>query len=125
MTTSLTSNLPVLVSARPLTHAPRVELADSAADWDEYVAHHPRATMYHLHAWKTVAERVYGMHAPFLVARDTAGGPIRGVLPLVRVPRPFAAYLTTGKANEHAELWQLRGFGMDDITEAFRTVRQL
>ena len=34
----------------------------------------------------------------------------------------LAAYLTTGKANEHAELWQLRGFGMDDITEAFRTV---
>jgi len=34
----------------------------------------------------------------------------------------LAAYMTTGKVNEHAELWQLRGFGMDDITDAFRTV---
>lgn len=34
----------------------------------------------------------------------------------------LAAYLTTGKENEVASLWQLRGFASDDIREAFRSV---
>lgn len=34
----------------------------------------------------------------------------------------LAAYLITGKDNEHAELFQLRGFASDDIREAFRSV---
>jgi len=34
----------------------------------------------------------------------------------------LAAYLTTGKDNERATLWQLRGFASDDIREAFRSV---
>jgi hypothetical protein len=34
----------------------------------------------------------------------------------------LAAYLTTGKASERAELWELRGFGMGTIADAFRTV---
>jgi FemAB-related protein (PEP-CTERM system-associated) len=93
---SLTSNLPLLVGTRSLVRGPHVEVADSARAWDAYVSRHPLATIYHLHAWKTVAETVYGMRAPFLVARDVKGGAIRGVLPLVRVPRPFATYLTTG-----------------------------
>lgn len=76
--------------------APIVELADSAGAWDDYVSRQPGATLYHLFAWKTVAEEGYRMRAPFLVARDGPGRPIRGVLPLVRVPRPFAPYLTSG-----------------------------
>lgn len=34
----------------------------------------------------------------------------------------LAAYLITGKENERATLWQLRGFASDDIREAFRSV---
>ena len=34
----------------------------------------------------------------------------------------LAAYLTTGKENEKATLWELRGFASDDIREAFRSV---
>ncbi len=34
----------------------------------------------------------------------------------------LATYLTTGKDNERATLWQLRGFASDDIVEAFRSV---
>lgn len=34
----------------------------------------------------------------------------------------LADYLTKGKDNERATLWQLRGFASDDIREAFRSV---
>ncbi len=84
------------VRPAPVGSAPLVELADSAAAWDAYVSAQPEATLYQLFAWKTVAETAYRMRAPFLVARDGPGQPIRGVLPLVRVPRPFAPYLTSG-----------------------------
>jgi hypothetical protein len=35
----------------------------------------------------------------------------------------LARYLTTGKPEEYAELWELRGFASRDITEALRTVQ--
>ena len=34
----------------------------------------------------------------------------------------LADYLTTGKEDEQAELWQLRGFASADIRDAFRSV---
>jgi Ti-type conjugative transfer relaxase TraA len=34
----------------------------------------------------------------------------------------LATYLTSGKDNERATLWQLRGFASDDVREAFRSV---
>ena len=34
----------------------------------------------------------------------------------------LAVYMTTGKENERAELWELDGFASDDIKEAFRSV---
>ncbi len=34
----------------------------------------------------------------------------------------LAAYMTNGKDGERAELWQMRGFAMDNLTDAFRTV---
>jgi hypothetical protein len=34
----------------------------------------------------------------------------------------LATYLVTGKENERATLWQLRGFASDDIHDAFRSV---
>ena len=34
----------------------------------------------------------------------------------------LARYITTGKDGELAELWELRGFALRDITDAFRSV---
>jgi len=34
----------------------------------------------------------------------------------------LAAYMTNGKDGERAELWQMRGFAMENLTDAFRTV---
>ena len=74
------------------------ELRESEASaWDAYVDTHPRANCYHLRAWKTAAEAAYGIEAPFLVARESGGGPVRGALPLFVVRAgPGSAYLTTG-----------------------------
>jgi FemAB-related protein (PEP-CTERM system-associated) len=104
MATALAS--PLIASALSAGHAPAplVELADSAAAWDAYVSKQSGATLYHLFAWKRVAEEAYRMRAPFLVARDGPGQPIRGVLPLVRVPRPFSPYLTSGLFGSYGPL---------------------
>jgi FemAB-related protein (PEP-CTERM system-associated) len=74
------------------------------AEWDDYVESKPNATLYNLFGWKAVAEEAYSMRAPFLIARDAPGGPVRGVLPLVRVPRPFMSYFTTGLFGAYAPL---------------------
>jgi FemAB-related protein (PEP-CTERM system-associated) len=47
-------------------------------------------------AWSTIAERVYDLRVRLLVARSEPWAPIRGVLPLMSVPRPLGRYLTTG-----------------------------
>jgi FemAB-related protein (PEP-CTERM system-associated) len=78
--------------------------ADEGSAWDAYVDGQPNATLYNLFGWKTIAEEAYGMRAPFLVARDTPHGAVRGVLPLIRVPRPFMHYLTTGLFGAYGPL---------------------
>src|SRR5580704_1899154 len=103
MAIALTSPLTASLSARA-EPAPLVELADSAAAWDAYVSRQPGATLYHLFAWKRVADEAYRMRAPFLVARDGPRQSIRGVLPLVRVPRPLAPYLTSGLFGSYGPL---------------------
>ena len=89
-----------------LRPAPSVELLprEQGAAWDAYVARRADATLYHLHAWRDVAERVYGIPTTFLVARDGSGGPLRGVLPLFRIPRPTMPYLTTGIFGAYGKL---------------------
>jgi FemAB-related protein (PEP-CTERM system-associated) len=104
MATAFVSTLPASVAATPAPRIPQVELADSPGAWDAYVSRCPNATLYDLFAWKTVAETAYRMRAPFLVARDAPGQPIRGVLPLVRVPRPFAPYFTSGLFGSYGPL---------------------
>jgi len=90
---------------RVVLHAvPQIDANTAASEWDAYVASRPRATLYHLHGWKTVAERAYGIDAPFLSVRDGRGGLIRGVLPLFRLPRPFAPYLTSGLFGAYGPL---------------------
>jgi len=67
-----------------------------ARAWEAYVDAHPDANVYHLLAWKSVAERAYGMRAPFLIAREGSRGPVRGVLPLFVVGGPLNRYVTNG-----------------------------
>jgi FemAB-related protein (PEP-CTERM system-associated) len=90
--------LPPSVAASPLRRAPVVESLgrQEGPAWDAYVGGRADATLYHLHAWRDVAERAYGLRTTFLAVRESVGGPIRGVLPLFRIPRPAAPYLTTG-----------------------------
>jgi len=95
--------------ARPdsATRAPAsVALAstDDAAEWDAYVTRQPGATIHQLFGWKIVAEQSYGLRAPFLAARDAETRAIRGVLPLVYVPRPFTQYLTSGLFGAYGPL---------------------
>jgi FemAB-related protein (PEP-CTERM system-associated) len=63
--------------------------------WDAYVDAHPAATCYHLSGWAEVA-RAYRLSTRMLAAREGAGGPLRGVLPLFVIPRPFRRYVTNG-----------------------------
>ncbi|MCA1826089.1 MAG: GNAT family N-acetyltransferase [Myxococcales bacterium] len=64
-----------------------------AAEWDAYVARSPGANCYHLHGWRAVGERGYGLRAPFLAARSRPRGELLGVLPLFFIP---GGYATTG-----------------------------
>ena len=65
------------------------------AEWDAYVEGHPRATGYHLIAWRRVIERVFGHQTVYLTARDEDGR-IRGVLPLVFLSsRLFGRFLVS------------------------------
>lgn len=88
------------------TERVRVELATAhdASAWDAYVDGRSGATVHHRFAWKLVAERAYRLKAPFVIARDVESGAIRGVLPLIRVPRPFASYLATGLFGAYGRL---------------------
>jgi FemAB-related protein (PEP-CTERM system-associated) len=98
MSAAVTTLFPQSPAVPLLRPAPTVELLpeEQGAAWDAYVARHPEATLYHLHAWRDVAERAYGIATTFVVAREGPGGAIRGVLPLFRIPRPTAPYLTSG-----------------------------
>ena len=60
----------------------------SAAEWDGFVTSLGGANAYthcHLYGWRDVMQRAMRHEAPYLAARDTVSGALRGVLPLVRV----------------------------------------
>ena len=50
--------------------------------WDRYVLDHPLSTGYHLAAWGTIVERVFGHQTLYLMALDHDSR-VRGVLPMV------------------------------------------
>ncbi len=64
-------------------------------EWDAYVRGRPGWTVYHLHGWKRVMERVFSHECVYLATRDAAGG-LSGILPLVRVRSAlFGHYLVS------------------------------
>jgi len=103
------------------------ELGETEASaWDAYVDGHPRANCYHLRAWKVAAEAAYGIEAPFLVAREHAGGALRGVLPLFVVrSAPGSAYLTTGLFGAYGPVLADEEAAQALIAEAVQRARAL
>jgi FemAB-related protein (PEP-CTERM system-associated) len=59
------------------------ELGPDSAGWDAFVHAHPRATFFHLAAWREVIARAFGHRAFYLVAEQD--GAVVGVLPLAQV----------------------------------------
>lgn len=57
--------------------------------WDAYVANHSQATPYHSSAWQRSVVDAYGQQPASLIATDKEQ--IVGVLPLIRMRRPFSA----------------------------------
>jgi FemAB-related protein (PEP-CTERM system-associated) len=73
----------------------RIDEAVSDAEWDAWVAAHPRATIYHGSAIRRVIEDSFG-HAPhYLAVRDDSGR-IQGLLPLIEMQsRLFGHFLVS------------------------------
>lgn len=63
-----------------------------AKEWDAYVEGNPRASLYHLYAWRRIVEESFGHSCHYYAARDQQGK-MRGILPLVRLQsRLFGNY---------------------------------
>ncbi len=79
--------------------------------WDEFVAHHPRGSPFHLMAWRKSIEATFGYRPFYLMAVE--GERVRGVLPLFLVENllvrralissPFAVYGGVLADSEHAK----------------------
>jgi len=62
-----------------------------ASEWDAFVGAHPRASIYHLWKWKSILGHHLGHGEHYLTAR--LGDEIVGVLPLIRIRRPWGSGL--------------------------------
>ena len=58
------------------------------AEWDAFIAAHPRSSLYHTWRWSGLPGDVFGFAVHRLVQRD-ASGRLAGVLPLVMQTSPF------------------------------------
>jgi FemAB-related protein (PEP-CTERM system-associated) len=105
-----------------------IEELDPAAaqEWDAYVTAKADANCYHLHGWRAVGERGYGLRAPFLAARTRLRGELLGVLPLFFVGGALSrGYATTGLFGAYGRvLSESEQIGRALIDEAsFRAAR--
>lgn len=56
----------------------------NSAEWDAFAERQPGFTHFHRIGWRSVIQRVFRHECIYLVARES-GGPLAGVLPIVRV----------------------------------------
>ncbi|MFQ5601722.1 MAG: FemAB family XrtA/PEP-CTERM system-associated protein [bacterium] len=85
---------------------------EKAHQWDDFLEHHPHATMYHLYGWKQVFESVFGYQPYYFMAVDQAEQPA-GVLPMFRmgdifrrkylISNPFSSFAGICANSEQAE----------------------
>ncbi len=65
-----------------------ISLYNSGSEtWDAYVSRHPRASVYHLHAFRSVVEKTYGHKCYYFSAHD--GMQLVGVLPFFHINSLF------------------------------------
>ena len=75
--------------------SPTVTADLGQARWDAFVESSPRATAYHLWAWKAIIEDSFGHQTHYLAALDGSGA-VEGVLPLVHMKsRLFGNFLVS------------------------------
>jgi len=78
----------------PLT-IQEVRTPEDVARWDAFVLAHPRATGYHLMAWRKIITEVFGHRTVYLFVEDDDGR-IRGILPLcVLSSRLFGTFVVS------------------------------
>jgi FemAB-related protein (PEP-CTERM system-associated) len=90
----------------------------SASDWDGYVSQHPETTCYHDRAWSRIVEATYGFRSRFLLARESAGGPVRGALPLFEKHGLLRPHLSNGVFGAYASILAEDASGHARLLEA-------
>lgn len=72
-----------VVEAAPVGQGLAVRVVDPLADarWDAFVAAEPRASVYHLAAWRGILDDAYRFRPTYLALEDREGR-LRGILPL-------------------------------------------
>jgi FemAB-related protein (PEP-CTERM system-associated) len=101
-----------------------IEIRKSAtcAEWDAYVDRAPRATLYHASAWTEIVQSAYRVRAFRVISREAPGAPIRGVLPLLVIPRPFGSYVTTGPFGAYGPVLADDGVASTELFDAARAI---
>ncbi len=86
--------------------------------WDQYVLGNPKASGYHLTAWRRVIQESFGHPTFYLIARDHQGN-IRGVLPLAFLSsRMFGKFLVSLPFVNYGGLIADNDEAMADLREA-------
>jgi FemAB-related protein (PEP-CTERM system-associated) len=69
----------------------------AARQWDEFALDHPRATFFHLSAWREVASQVFGHRAHYLTERRDDGS-LAAILPMVEIRSRFFGHALISNA---------------------------
>ncbi len=100
-------------------------LNDSLVDtqrWDNYVQHHPKATLYHTKAWGTILEKSFGYRSWYFIAEDLNSGQVLGCLPLFLVQSPLSRRLVAIPFRDRGgPLWS----SPEAFSELIRTACQI
>jgi FemAB-related protein (PEP-CTERM system-associated) len=96
----------------------------SRSEWDDYVRQHPASTCYHHRAWQKVAERAYRLPTHFLIARERAGGPVQGALPLFCLRGMVRTHLANGLFGAYASVLAETPAAHDALARRARTLAE-
>ena len=86
----------MMAASSPMAGEAHLTVSDriDAAEWDQYVQHHPDGSIDHLWRWREVFSRVFDHQSTYLAARRD--GVVAGILPLVQFrSRLFGRFLVS------------------------------